>query len=109
MSGIGKLFKKAQFIKDNYSALSTMRDQMKKTQVTGESGRGAVKVNMDGTNTVTSVVIDPGLAQPGSVEKLQRLLMEAFNDAQQKAQKSMQGAMKNSLSGMDLGGLKDML
>jgi len=60
--------------------LQKAQEEVAKTEVTGESGAGLVKVTMNGRHDVSSVDIDPSLMQEEK-EVLEDLLAAAVNDA----------------------------
>ena len=73
-------------------------EELAKTEVTGESGAGMVKVLMNGRYDVKQVTIDPSLSSE-DVTVLQDLLAAAFNDAVQR----IESINKNSLADITTG------
>jgi DNA-binding YbaB/EbfC family protein len=81
-----------------------MRDQAKKIQATlsqeiveGTAGFGKVKITMNGTQEILSVVIDPSLMAPDEHTRLQNLIKDAANDAMKKCHKAMAEKMKGQM------------
>ncbi len=88
-----------------------LRDQAKKIQgalkdvaVEGSGAWGKVKVQMNGTQEVQSISIDPELLGEGGKSKLESAMKEAFNDALKKAQRRMAETMKKT-GGLNIPGL----
>ncbi len=99
--GLGNIMKQAQ----------QMQEQMKKIQqelatleVTGKSGGGMVTVVMTCRHDVRSVTIDPALMGDDK-EVLEDLVVAAFNDAVQKAEKAVQEKMSGVAGGLNIPGL----
>ncbi len=95
--GIGGLMKQAQ----------QMQEQMAKAQaelgsmvVSGESGGGMVKINMNGRHEVKKVMIDPAMAD--DLEMLEDLVTAAINDAVNKIRKTTEEQMSGMTAGMNL-------
>jgi len=61
--------------------LARAHKDLAKETVTGEAGRGTVKVTVSGDQRVTELEIDPALLAAGDVRQLSLLLQEAFNQA----------------------------
>ncbi len=71
--------------------------------VVGQSGGGAVKVEVTGAGEFQSVTIDPACVDPADVEMLQDLVLAALRDAASQLQDLAQEAMGELGGG--LGGL----
>jgi nucleoid-associated protein EbfC len=65
-----------------------MQKQMSAIVVEADSGHGAVKVTVNGSQKILSVKIDPKVIDPDKPEKLESLVMQAVNDGITKAQKT---------------------
>jgi DNA-binding YbaB/EbfC family protein len=65
-----------------------MQKQMSAIIVEADSGHGAVKVTVNGSQKVLTVKIDPKVIDPDKAEKLENLVLQAVNDGITKAQKT---------------------
>ncbi len=65
-----------------------MQKQLSAIVVEADSGHGAVKVSINGSQKVLSVKIDPKAMDPNKPEKLESLVVQAVNDGIVKAQKT---------------------
>ncbi|WP_343182447.1 YbaB/EbfC family nucleoid-associated protein [Buchnera aphidicola] len=83
------------FNKNNISDLmkqaQKMQEEMKKAQkeisnltVTGESGAGLIKINLNGKYHCTNLKIDANLLKKEKKEMLEDLIIAAFNSANKK-------------------------
>ena len=87
--------------------------ELAQTTVDGEAGGGAVRVTVSGHLMVTAVHVDPnvaaGLAAGGDyVTQIERLVMEATNDALGKARLLIKDRMGDATGGMSLPGLEGL-
>lgn len=87
--------------------------ELAETTVEGEAGGGAVRVSVTGHLMVTAVHVDPnvaaGLAAGGDyVTQIERLVMEATNDALAKARGLIKDRMGEATGGMNLPGLEGL-
>ena len=93
--GIGNLMRQAQQMQENLQkAQATL-------EVTGESGGGMVKVEMNGKHEVKRVTLDPSVASDDR-ELLEDLLTAAFNDAVRKVETHTQAKLQGLMGGMQL-------
>ena len=76
--------------------------ELEKTTVEGSAGGGVIKVVMNGTQIVESVVIDNEAAE--DIEMLQDLVLAAFNDASVKIQEKASKTMGAVTGGMGIPG-----
>jgi hypothetical protein len=81
--------------------LQKAQEEVAKTEVTGESGAGLVKVTMNGRHDVSSVDIDPSLMQEEK-EVLEDLLAAAVNDAVRRIEEYQKEKMSGMTSGMGM-------
>jgi DNA-binding YbaB/EbfC family protein len=65
-----------------------MQKQLSAIVVEADSGHGAVKVSINGSQKILSVKIDPKAMDPNKPEKLENLVLQAVNDGIVKAQKT---------------------
>lgn len=84
-SGFAKMKKQARMMQQQ---MESMREEMKKTEVTGTSGNGLVTVAMNGENQLLSITIKPECVDPNDVEGLQDLIKAAFEDAHKKIEQN---------------------
>jgi DNA-binding YbaB/EbfC family protein len=78
-------------------------------EATGSSGGGMVRITINGTMAVRSVIIAPEAVTPDDIAMLEDLVAGAFNDAQAKIRESLQRELTEGLGGMGLPpGLSDL-
>jgi DNA-binding YbaB/EbfC family protein len=65
-----------------------MQKQLSAIVVEADSGHGAVKVTINGSQKILSVKIDPKAMDANKPEKLENLVLQAVNDGIVKAQKT---------------------
>jgi nucleoid-associated protein EbfC len=92
---MGNLMKQAQQLQAD---LKKAQEELATLEVTGEAGAGMVKVQMTGRHDIKRVTIDPSLLQEDK-EMLEDLLAAAVNDANRRVEE----ATKDKLSGMGMG------
>jgi DNA-binding YbaB/EbfC family protein len=81
---LNKLLQQAQ---DMQSKMQSAQEALTKIVVTGEAGGGLLKIDMDGRHAVRSIWLDPALLKE-SKEFIEELLISAFNNALEKAEKA---------------------
>ena len=84
--------------------MKKVQEQLDKTEVTGESASGKVKVITNCRNNVKSITIDPVLISTDSddIETLQDLVLLAVNDAIGKAEALSSEKMSKVTSGLPI-------
>ena len=87
------------------SKLSKAQKELKKMQVQGEAGNGAVTVTVNGEQRIVSVKIAPEVVDQGKIKQLEQLVVKAINDAQEKAQKEAAEQLKEITGGLKMPGL----
>lgn len=97
LGDLANLMKNAKGIQENMEA---KQKELADTIVTGESGAGLVKVEMNGKHNVIKVNIDPELLKEEH-EVIQDLITAAMNDANRKVNEITQNMM------MQFGGMLD--
>jgi len=95
---IGQLMKQAQMMQEN---MRRMQESLATLEVEGQSGSGAVKVQMTCKYEVKRVTIDPSLAGDDR-EMLEDLMLAAFNDASRKAEATIAEKMSGMTAGLGL-------
>jgi DNA-binding YbaB/EbfC family protein len=93
------LFKNMQSIQ---SKVSEMQERLKEIVVTGSSGGGMVKIELDGQFFVRRVEISPEAVDPSDIEMLQDLVLAAFSDASAKIKEKMKEEASVFTDGMNL-------
>jgi DNA-binding YbaB/EbfC family protein len=73
--------------------------------VEGQSGGGAVRIEVTGAGEFTSVKIAPGAVNPDDVEMLEDLVLAALHDATKNVEAAAGEGGGLDLGGLDLGGL----
>jgi hypothetical protein len=85
--------------------LAKIQGELANETVLGTAGGGAVTVTMTGQQRVQAVAIDPSVLDPEEVDMLQDLLVAAFHDAQERAQRLAESRLGPLMGGMKLPGL----
>ena len=96
--GLGNLMKQAQEMQAN---MQKAQEALAKTEVTGESGGGLVKVTMTGRHEARRVEIDDSLVADDK-DMLEDLIAAAINDASHKVEAVTQERMAGLTAGMNL-------
>jgi DNA-binding YbaB/EbfC family protein len=92
------LMKQAQQMQEN---MKKLQDQLRTTEVEGQSGAGMVKVIMTCSHDVKRVAIDPSLLADDK-EMLEDLVAAAMNDAARKVESTVQEKMAALTGGLGL-------
>jgi nucleoid-associated protein EbfC len=82
-----------------------MQQEIAALEVEGTAGGGMVKVTMDGSKNVKSLVIDPEVVSKDDVEMLQDLITAAFGDCARKVDEALQDKLGGMAGGMKIPGL----
>lgn len=98
MRNIGNLLKQAQAVQEN---MAKAQAELAQVTVTGESGGGMVRLQMNGRHEVSRVQIEAGLALDDR-EMLEDLFAAAVNDAVRKVDQAVQAKMQGMLGGLQL-------
>jgi DNA-binding YbaB/EbfC family protein len=85
--------------------LDKAQKELSKTIVEGESGKGAVKVTVNGQQKILSIKISPEVIDPKNAKKLEDLIMKALTDAIAKSQKIASSQLKGLTGGLKIPGL----
>ena len=96
--GIGQLMKQAQEMQAN---MKKAQEEMASMTVTGESGAGAVRIEMTCQHQVRSLEIDDTIIGDDK-EMLEDLVVAAFNDALRKVESTVQEKFAGMASGLGL-------
>jgi DNA-binding YbaB/EbfC family protein len=95
--GIANLMKQAQQMQEN---MVKAQEQLAQIEVEGQSGAGAVKIVMTCKHDVKRVTIDASVMD--DKEMLEDLIAAAVNDANRRAETTMQEKMAGFTAGLNL-------
>ena len=95
--GIANLMKQAQKMQEN---MAKAQEQLAQIEVEGQSGAGAVKIVMTCKHDVKRVAIDASVMD--DKEMLEDLIAAAVNDANRRAETTMQEKMAGFTAGLNL-------
>ncbi len=96
-AGIAKMMQQAQKMQEN---MTKAQEELASIEVEGQSGAGAVKIVMTCKHDVKRVIIDPSVMD--DKEMLEDLIAAAMNDANRRAETTMQERMGALTAGMSL-------
>ena len=82
-----------------------LKQQMADLRVEATAGGGMVKVVIDGSKQLQSVVIDPEVVSKDDVEMLQDMIVAAVNDAGRKVDEQIGRSMSGLMGGLKIPGL----
>ncbi len=99
MKNLGAMMKQAQQMQ---AKMGEMQEQLARTEVSGSSGAGMVRVTLTGKAEARRVVIDPSLMGAEDKEVLEDLLVAAFNDAKAKVEAQVAEKMSELTGGLQL-------
>jgi len=95
---LGNLMKEAQKMQHR---MQEAQQQLSLLIVTGESGGGMVKVEMNGRHDITKVKVNPSLMEE-DVEMLEDLFAAAVNDAVRKVEKASKEKISQLTAGLNI-------
>ena len=87
------------------SKLDETQKELSNTVIEAESGKGAVKVTVNGQQKILSIKISPKVIDPDKPEHLEELVMKAITDASSKAQKLASKRLGKLTGGIKIPGL----
>ena len=93
------LMKQAQAMQQR---MQDMQAELERTEVTGQSGGGLVKVTLSGKGVMTALTIDASLMKPEEKDILEDLILAAHTDAKSKSEAMMAEEMKSVTGGLPL-------
>ncbi len=96
------MLKKAQELK---SKLDKAQKELSKTIVEAESGKGAVKITINGQQQIQSIKISPNVIDPARPEYLEELVLKAVTEAINKSQKVAAKQLGSLTGGLKIPGL----
>jgi len=87
------------------SKLDKAQKELNNTIVEASSGKGAVKVTMDGQQNIKSLEISPKVIDPEKPELLEELVLKAVSEALAKSQKAAAKQLTGLTGGLKIPGL----
>ncbi len=96
------MLKQAQELK---SKLDKAQKELSNTIIEAESGKGAVKVTINGQQKILSIKISPKVIDPNKAEHLEELVLKAISEATDKSQKVAAKQLKGLTGGFKIPGL----
>lgn len=99
MKNIGQMMKQMQEMQEK---IAKNQEDLAARRVEGSAGGGVVTMIVDGKGNLKEVKIDPSLMVMEEKEILQDLLVAAFTDAKNKADKEAATSLENITGGLNL-------
>ncbi|MFC1957308.1 YbaB/EbfC family nucleoid-associated protein [Chloroflexota bacterium] len=96
------MLKQAQELK---SKLDKAQKELSDIVIEAESGKGAVKVTINGQQKILSIKISPEVIDPDKAENLEKLVLKAISEATEKSQKLASKQLKGLTGGLKIPGL----
>ncbi len=96
------MLKQAQELKKN---LDKAQKELSNLVVEADSGRGAVKVTVNGQQKILSIKISPDVIDPDKAKNLEKLVLKAITEATDKSQKLAAKQLKGLTGGLKIPGL----
>ena len=87
------------------SKLDKAQKELGKTTVEAESGKGAVKVTVNGQQQIRSIKISPEVIDPDKAKYLEELVLKAVTEAINKSQKLAAKRLGKLTGGLKIPGL----
>lgn len=99
MTNMLKMLKDAVLAQKN---LKKIQDELKQKTVESSSAGGKVRAIACGDASIISIKIDPAVIEPGRVNELEKMVLEAVNSALEKAKKISAEHMQDLMANMGL-------
>ena len=96
------MLKQAQELK---SKLDKAQKELSNAILEVDSGKGAVKVTINGQQKILSIKISPKVVDPSKAEYLEELVLKAVNEAAAKSQKLAAKQLQGLTGGLKIPGL----
>ena len=96
------MLKQAQELK---SKLDKAQKELSNTIIEVDSGKGAVKITINGQQKMLSIKISPEVIDPQKPENLEKLILKAISEATDKSQKLAAKQLKGLTGGLKIPGL----
>jgi len=87
------------------SKLDKAQKELGSTIVEADSGKGAVKVTINGKQKIVSIKISPEVIDPDKAEQLEELVLKAVSEAIAKSQKLAAKQLRGLTGGLKIPGL----
>jgi DNA-binding YbaB/EbfC family protein len=87
------------------SRLDKAQKELKNTIVEVESGKGAVRVTINGQQQIKSITISPEVIDPNKAKHLEELVLKAVTEAVEKSQKVAAKQLGGLTGGLKIPGL----
>ena len=87
------------------SKLDKAQKELSNTIIEADSGKGAVKVTINGQQKILSIKISPKVIDPSKPEHLEGLVLKAISEATTKSQKLAAKQLKSLTGGLKIPGL----
>ena len=87
------------------SKLDNAQKELNKTILEADSGKGAVRVTINGHQKVLSIKISPEVIDPNNAKRLEDLVLKAVSEALAKSQKVAAKQLKGLTGGLKIPGL----
>jgi DNA-binding YbaB/EbfC family protein len=87
------------------SKLDKAQKELSKTVLEVDSGKGAVKVTIDGQQKIKSIKISPEVINPDKTKQLEELVLKAVTEAITKSQKVAAKQLGGLTGGLKIPGL----
>ena len=85
--------------------LEKTQQELSSTIVEAESGKGTVKVTINGQQKIQSIKISPEVIDPDKANRLEELVLKAVSEAIAKSQKLAAKQLKGLTGGLKIPGL----
>jgi DNA-binding YbaB/EbfC family protein len=99
LKDLGGLMQQAQAMQQKVQELQA---ELERTEITGSSGAGLVKVTVNGRNETRKVEIDASLFKPDDKGVVEDLVVAAANDARSRVEDLVQERMRSLTGGLPL-------
>lgn len=87
------------------SQLDKVQKELSQTNIEAESGKGTVKVTVNGQQKILSIKISPEVIDPSKPEQLEDLILKAISEATEKSQKLAAKRLGKLTGGLKIPGL----
>ena len=87
------------------SKLDKVQKELGNIVVEADSGRGAVRVIVNGKQKILSIKISPEVIDPDKTEQLEKLVLKAVSEAMNKSQKVAAKQLSGLTGGLKIPGL----
>ncbi|MFC1950532.1 YbaB/EbfC family nucleoid-associated protein [Chloroflexota bacterium] len=87
------------------SKLDKVQKELNNTIVEADSGKGAVKVTINGKQKIQSIKISPEVIDPNKAKLLEELVLKAISEAITQSQKLAANQLKGLTGGLKIPGL----